>query len=247
MKPNKLVHTIAKKYCKTTRTVQRWIRDGAPVDDDAKLKLWLAGKRCVTVPKEAGVAPTPTTPTEIPSAEPGAPSALLRLEQAELAAYSRLQTATASGDALALREASRTYLETTEALRKNDLAIAKHRRAVGELVPRESCEKWLEMLAGMLRTELLSNVSSIAQHLPLKDEQSALGKAVVALRSLVGNRLLTLVSASFACSGEWRPPRWMLDAFVRDSANLFRGAPAVAEQRLALIRELLVEGDGPAK
>ena len=149
---------LAKKHAVTPRTVRNWRLKGAPVDDPKKLKTWLASRRSVppkdALPRRKTVLPAPgPLPSNL---ETGANAALRRLEGAEAVAFDAMQRALASGDPGVVRFTRDGWLRTSEALRKQDLAVAADRRDSGELVSRDEVIRvvtgaWCAMAWGVER------------------------------------------------------------------------------------------------
>lgn len=133
------------------RTIKRWKAAGAPLEDDSRLRAWLAGRKnlpqsirdqivSVSVP-EVDTKPEPV------SGVSGAAEALARLEREEVAAHQRLQAALAAGDPLSIKSERDGWLKISESLRRYDLLVEQSRRDAGELMPmsqvRELIRAWI--------------------------------------------------------------------------------------------------------
>ena len=226
---------LAKKHGVTPRTVRNWRLKGAPVDDPKKLRVWLASRRSVP-PKDAlprqrkTVLPPPgPVPDDV---KIGATAALHRLELAEAAAFSALQSALASGDPGAVRFCRDGWLRTSEGLRKQDLAIAADRRDSGELITRTEalrCIVGAWSLTGFGLDRALTGACDKLVGLDLAGMRTALDrvKAEVVLSVLVCIR-------EWPWSGSQLPP-WITTAITEaTSANLIPTSPAKLEEILGI-------------
>lgn len=124
----------AKKWACDERTIRRWRKQGAPLDDGNKMREWLSGRREIP----AGTASILTRkratqkPTRAKPGLPGAANALQRLEQAEEEAHRAFKKAEASGDVVTIAAARKHWLALTEQLRKFDLQIEETKKQSGE-------------------------------------------------------------------------------------------------------------------
>jgi hypothetical protein len=134
---------LSEKWACDERTIRRWRKAGAPLDDDKRLRVWLCGQKHVPSGTQALLEATRTTEraasaTQDAKPQPeGAANALRRLEQAEARAYNDFKQASASGDAVRIRASRENWLKISETLRRFDLAIEQARRDAGDLVPKE--------------------------------------------------------------------------------------------------------------
>src|SRR5687767_15145501 len=100
---------LAKKHKCDVRTIRRWKKAGAPLDDAAAMQKWLAGRQHLPPRTEAAqfdraskritrvLRSKPSTQTQ------GAAHALKRLETAEVSAYAAMEEAMESGTAIEVR------------------------------------------------------------------------------------------------------------------------------------------------
>jgi hypothetical protein len=136
------------------RTLKRWKAAGAPLEDDARLRTWLAGRKNLpqSIRDQLGAIVSTdgdSVPVVSNGADGGAAAALRRLEREEVAAYGRLQNAIAAGDTLAAKSERDAWLKVSESLRKYDLAIEQARREAGELMPRAEVENLISFFVGV--------------------------------------------------------------------------------------------------
>lgn len=211
MKRDPELHRSAKRYRVSVRTVRRWRADGAPLGDAAKMKQWLAGRR--TAPTITGKVKQLETATSSPRPPggPGAHMALRRLEQSELEAYTRLQTANNSGDPVQIRTALHAYLSLAELLRKTDQSIAEARRDAEEQVSRSTVENMLAGLGWSLRIA--------CDQLGIGDQ---LTTAVAGLRMSLQNTGLA-----------W--PEWMFTALSKEAVSAWQDGEKHLAQRARLM------------
>jgi len=236
---------LAEKYNTTARTVRNWKRAGAPLHDPAAMRQWLAGRRSAPRAGPTKAPPKPPAPpqksTKAPPAPPplkpkaevvgklGAPEALRRLEKAEVAAFANLEAALATGNALQVQAARRGYLETTEQLRKADLAITESRRTSGETLSRADVEHFAERagrVLGLLGFELGQGLAGEVAR------QTEPGAILALLRTAFDNRL------RLALAGPDEAPAWLRKAFVKGTA-LGSDAPDWVESFATLARAFI--------
>ncbi len=137
----------AKRWCATVRTIQRWVADGAPLDDDKKMWAWLSGRKNLpprtaellkSKRKSRASAPAVTKPGLL-----GAGAALERLEKAESEAFARFTDAVNAGDVASIRFTRKTWLDIGESLRKYHRQVDDVDRPGGELIERGKIENYL--------------------------------------------------------------------------------------------------------
>src|SRR5579883_1744363 len=140
---------IATQYGCSTRTVSRWQAAGAPLDDPARMRVWLAGRKhlppqprlMLTTERKARRRAAATEAGAVGRDDSiGAAAALKRLEQAEVASYTRFQSAQATGDPVEMKLAREDWIRIGDSLRRYDLLVEQSRRDSGELVPRAELE-----------------------------------------------------------------------------------------------------------
>lgn len=165
-KPN--LSAIAKRFQVTVRTARRWAAEAAPVDDDAALGEWLAGRRSNGAEPPAAECPprpAPTAATES-QAPVGAAAALRRLETEEAIAHRAMQAAMAAGSPAAQKASRRHWLELAGELRRADAALDAARRDAAELIPREELERIAHALGYCLRL-------AVGRHFPPDERRDA--------------------------------------------------------------------------
>lgn len=155
-------HHYATLYQRSSTTITRWMREGAPLDDPKAGPAWVATKKPRGRRRPQGVSQTPrlgsrqkvqavTEEAKKLAETLGAPAALARLESEERAAYQALQEAKEIGDARVIKDATRTYNEIAANLLKFDREVQDSRRATGQLVPREDCIISVRAAARLMR------------------------------------------------------------------------------------------------
>jgi hypothetical protein len=242
---------LAEKNNTTARTIRNWRRQGAPLSDAKAMQTWLAGRR--SAPPAIGPTKAPPKPpappqksTKAPPAPPplkpkaevvgklGAPEALRRLEKAEVAAFANLEAALATGNALQVQAARRGYLETTEQLRKADLAITESRRTSSETLSRADVEHFAERAGralGLLGFELGQGLAGEVAR------QSEPGAILALLRTAFDNRLRLALAGP-----EDVVPSWLRRAFTKGAA-LGPGAEDWVESFATLARAFVATHD----
>jgi hypothetical protein len=142
------------------RTIFRWKSEGAPLEDEGKMREWLRERRRIpsgtaeilneSKPSSRPVAPPkPKVKQAVawadpaqPSGELGAAAALKRLEEDERKLWNRLLALEADPkvdreDVKLCRDAWR---KTGDSLRRYELAVEQDRRESGQLLPRAELE-----------------------------------------------------------------------------------------------------------
>lgn len=239
---------LAAKYACDTRTIRRWRRDRAPLQNDQQMRAWLAGRKNLpagtrVVLDEARTRENADQSKATPSKSVGAAAALRRLERAEERAYAAFQVATESGDAVAIRNARETWLRVSESLRKYDVAIEESRRDAGELVPRSEIEKILSWLGSQLRLTIrqLSNQLGPEFGNGYDDYPRVRNR----LYTLFTDALLTIGGMLDASLQAWEQPEWVMKAFVR---NIYEHSEALigetVKQRSKILQAFIALGAG---
>jgi hypothetical protein len=137
---------IASFWGISDRTFRRWKSDGAPIHDEKAMQAWLATRKNLPhsvleklkLPTVAG-----GVSILVGRGTSGAGAALKRLQEAELAAFERLQVAIAGGNPLLIKEAREGWTKLCESLRKYELLVEASRREAGELIPRVELQKFV--------------------------------------------------------------------------------------------------------
>ena len=165
-----LCKRFAKKWRCSQAIIKSWEAEGAPLTaPDRDMRAWLKTRQSVPAGTKLlldryirnnpnappvssrrlrGSRRSSPKPSSVPSVQPtnghirGAAAALHRLELSEIQSYEELQTLLADPDATTrdVEDARTSWLKTSEALRKYDLAVESARRDSGMLVPREVLE-----------------------------------------------------------------------------------------------------------
>src|SRR2546426_937025 len=123
MKKESVKWKLARHYGVTIRTVNAWMKAGAPIPDSLgksglkKLGDWLASRRQTPkfTPPPAGPSKRVTVPLVL-----GLAASLKRQEQQEAADYQAVLDAVESGDKLSERMARDTWHRSSEQLRRTD-------------------------------------------------------------------------------------------------------------------------------
>ena len=148
------------------RTLFRWKADGAPIRDELAMRAWLATRK--NLPKSVlekiqltggDILSAPVSP--VSGSKPGAAAALKRLQEAELAAWERLQKALAGGNPLHIKLEREAWLKISDALRKYELLVEQSRREAGELIPRAELEKFIVHFCNFSRTAFTARAEDL--------------------------------------------------------------------------------------
>lgn len=220
---------MAVEYGVNARTIRNWKSEGAPLHDARRLAVWLSSRR--NLPPGLKV-PTKTAPQA--AAEPsgeraetqGAAAALVRLQGEEVAAYSRLQLALDGDDALGIRLSRENWLKILESLRRYEAAVSADARQRNLLVPKGEIENAIARLAYGSRIvseamlpELVTTIQGEGD--PIRARQIARRCLWHAITATGGHAILAAV------------PRWILQAFSRDSAAYLTGDQIAEMERFA--------------
>ena len=214
----KLDRATARTWKTSTRTARRWRTEGAPLDDAKRMRAWLSSQKHVPdgtrakLDRPGKVAKAGRSRAH--GAEPaGAPGALNRLEQAEVAAWRAFETACESADPVRLKAARRHWLEVTGELRRLDQAVGGARRT-GDLVPRKAAE---DAIASVLWSLHLHIRGSLPEVCITARRASSDGLAIDAGKQIV-DRLLA-ATVALASDGTFMPALrdapWASAAIVR--------------------------------
>jgi hypothetical protein len=251
MKISKHIAALAKKFNCGPRTIQRWKRDGAPLQDNAAMWQWLAGRKnlppgtaaMLAKKSAAGMA---CSIDDAAGASTGAPAALRRLEAVEQKAFSMLVKALKTGDPVAVRNGRELWLKTGDSLRRYDLLVERSRRDTGELVPRGEVEGHLRHFIHFLRIGLTRAACRIAEE--------SVGLSVGDMNQLVSDVFHDSVLSSLAVAAA-RPtpmqlPPWFIMAATTPMGDSFTDAESIVEDRRRAIEEVfqaLVEANTDAR
>jgi hypothetical protein len=181
--------TYAKKYGQSIRTINRWMKQKAPLDDPLKMIDWWPTCHSHKVPDELLAAvSTPNPPAvetlgavdETISLDP----AITPLDQARVllnSTYAELLTAQKIGDREPgrLARAQRSYTQASEQLRRIELADPKIRAAAGAVVDRNVVKSALSRLHTSIEGSLRSYAKKARREMAGKDivEQESIWQA----------------------------------------------------------------------
>jgi hypothetical protein len=161
----KTIKEYATRYNVSEKTIQRWIKSNAPLDNEEAIKLWRIQKDKFTATKfrqnkSAGIVEDIHDESSSKEEDSnvvyekqieGVAASLKRLEASEALSYTRFQQALQTGNELKIRLARDEWLAISKALREYDVLVEKSRRDGGDLIPRENAEKFIELAAVLCR------------------------------------------------------------------------------------------------
>jgi hypothetical protein len=156
------------------RTIRNWRREGAPLEDEKRMRQWLASRKNIAPGVLRKIQP-PAAKEEVVSVtatngDTGAGHALRRLELSELGAYERLQKALASNDPIAVREARESWLRISESLRRYDLMVEASRRSTAEQVPITQVKTFLRSFLASMQIAFTLGAEGITNEICGKKE-----------------------------------------------------------------------------
>lgn len=149
----------AERHSRSTVTIRRWQKEGAPLDDPERMPGWVASVEARNKSASSARGNLDVESVET-GAGVGAAAALSRLEQEERAAHSALQGAKRTKDSRLIRDAQRTYTEVNRALLSYDREIEASRRSTGELIPRSDAEAAIEAASRAIRLAVIRAAQS---------------------------------------------------------------------------------------
>lgn len=202
---------LAEKWGTTERSIRAWRADGAPLENDQRMRKWLAARRTLppktleklmaTRKRERKAAIENTSPGAM-----GAASALRRLETAEEGAHRRYEQAVLAGDEVEIRLAQRKWQELADRLLRYDAQVEANRRDAGTLVPRVDVVRSVAMYCAWLRAAWENqNSEFIRDFVPESDRV----RAFKAIRSRTYQALLDTAAMHAA---QTNVPKWLSDA-----------------------------------
>ena len=227
---------IAATWQCSVRSVRRWRKQGAPLDDHAAMRKWLAGRKhlppgtlaLLEAATKADVAKAVGELSAPDTGAIGAPAALRRLEQFEANAFALLQTALKSGDPMAIRNARDTWLKAGDSLRRYDILVEQNRRTNDELVPRAEMERHVASFTHTLRLAGRRAASTIAPVIVGLVNPHEIAEIVT--RSVWENVLSALAALSSSrCAAQL--PVWWVKAAAEDMDNALRDCPEAVTTR----------------
>ena len=226
---------LALKWGCDSRTIRRWRKDGAPLENTREMMPWLSGRKhlppgtAAIVSKQAAgaISKIATTNETEGSNSEGAAGALRRLESAERTTYRMLQSALRSGSPPAIKASRENWLAVGNQLRQYDRQVERDRRDSGELVP---------------RAEMEAAVNHFMHHLRMASRQSAMSMAprlvhtdIIALSEGMRVQFWDNMIASLAMLSsrpcQSRLPAWWLAAAVKDLGDAFQDVPGTVDRR----------------
>jgi hypothetical protein len=192
------------------RTIRNWRREGAPLEDEKRMRQWLASRKNIAPGVLRKIQP-PAAKEEVVSVtatngDTGAGHALRRLELSELGAYERLQKALASNDPIAVREARESWLRISESLRRYDLMVEASRRSTAEQVPITQVKTFLRSFLAWMQIAFTLGAEGYTNEIVGKKEPEIYGH----IRSLGGQALfMAALGYCHGCKGA--PDQRLLD------------------------------------
>jgi hypothetical protein len=161
---------LATKYHCSERTIRNWKLAGAPVQDPAAMKNWLASRKHVPPglalaghgPKNSPARPVAHRPAQGDGPTTGLSATLGRLEQAEFQAWLRVQAALDAGDALASKIAHDNWLRLTKEIRPFEKMLSATERAAGVWIRRSECERLLSFAGALINFVLEEQLAPVA-------------------------------------------------------------------------------------
>jgi hypothetical protein len=222
-----LENRLAAKWATCSRTIRNWKAEGAPVDDDGAMRIWLLGRPKVPrgtaellrvhegqrsvrppKPKRIVVAPTSVAP---PNGEGvlGVSGALQRLAEAERSCHDEWRQLVANPEASIeqIEAANQQWIKTGDSLRRYDLAVEQDRRQSGELLPRSDLESFAEGFVTHFVSTLRSSLEAACPRLAGLESPQAVWQVLSAV--------LTRAVDESATSAQQRPyaghscPSWL--------------------------------------
>lgn len=206
---------LAAKYAASTRTIARWRAEGAPLDEDKKMRAWLSGRKNLppgtlaklTSERRKERAAANAKIAAGPPLSEGASAALKRLEAAEARAHMASVEAEATADPVEMRLAETRWLRIAASLLRYDLAVEQSRRDAGELVPKAEMARIVSGFVSFTRFGLHGTLEGLCPRLTgitePRDVWAILKTAEVDLR---GNVLAALETWTWA---EEPLPDWL--------------------------------------
>ena len=146
----------------------------------------------------------------------GAPAALKRLENGEVAAYGLLQSALKGGDPSEIKATREGWLKVGDSLRRYDLLVESQRRESGEMVNRSEVEQHIQNFFKWFKLALVRSTSALASELASMTAPAEIEEAL--RRAYIDNTLSALVTLASARSPA-KVPEWLLNAAVRPIAD----------------------------
>lgn len=109
--------TLAARYKVSDRTIKRWRKENAPLNDPAGMRAWIAGRKNIPPRIErTSAAQVPRRSMPKTDEREGVLAAQRRLERSEVEAFRAMEAAIQAGDAVAIRAARRGWIEINREL-----------------------------------------------------------------------------------------------------------------------------------
>jgi hypothetical protein len=201
---------LALKWACDERTIRRWRKDRAPLQDAKAMRSWLSTRKHIPLGTAALLEGIRTTDVaaghavEDSKLPTGATFALNRLAAAEAAAYAAFCRATESGDLVSIKARRETWLKISENLRRFDLAIEEARRDSGQLLPKAAIEHPLRQLGICLYAASNEMIPTVARELAGELD-------LVRARAIIRKCCYQTAILSYAYLESQDCPRWMVD------------------------------------
>jgi hypothetical protein len=226
---------LVKYWGVVLRTIQRWISEGAPVDNDIEMVKWLAPKRGLNEETHARIAKIRAdNPDSFPRQDPvwllwladaerraltGESSPFESIEQVRDFYAFKLKTASEAGDQRGSEFATARLIEIDKTIRDNKLAEKKLGIESGDTIPRADVEKWLRAFGfwtmrcvDLMLEDMVPKVASLAPTLTHEIARKAIEPGLIKARSLAPFVLATKVT------GGTQLPDWAV-AVVKDTVD----------------------------
>lgn len=236
----KTLNELALRWKANVRTVARWSQQGAPLQDEARMRVWLSSRKHLPPgTRELIAVETPARRTAVAQdageLKTGAAAALTRLESSEATAFRQLEDALKTGDPAEIKFFRDSWLRIGDSLRKYDIAVAELRRDSGDLIPRIE----LERLAGYFTLCWKGAAQELCNSLPQQLLDASRAEMVEILHASLFDQMINSFTA-MAATPDFCPP-WLIRAAVEPIAQTFPGAHDAVAERSKLINEIARE------
>jgi hypothetical protein len=236
---NQLGHIADRWHC-SVRSVFRWVKDGAPVNDDVAMRSWLTTRKNLpagTVSVLEAESRAVKTAFELPAIDPntiGAPAALKRLEQFEAAAFMLLQAALQGGDPVSIKSARDSWLKCGDSLRRYDLLVEQSRRTSDEMIRRSDAEAWVQSFVYYMRVAGRRSAEALA---PVVVGQGVI-EIAESFTKVHWSNILTTVASLGSAKSQSRLPDWWVKAATQEMGNALNGCNETVETRRRAFEDL---------
>jgi hypothetical protein len=230
---------IAETWGCSERTAARWKAQGAPLDNSARLRTWLAGRKNLPAATKSKLAVEArevranlAAATE-PTGEVGAAAALRRLEETEAVSFRLLQAALKTGDPVEVKIARENWLRIGDSLRKYDIQVAAERRNSGELLPRAELEAHVSHFVQWLKIAAVRTADSLANQLA----GESVAEMSESLKRLLLESMLNGFAALAVANCPARLPAWFVTAATSPLNSTLVDPGKAIEARAAALKE----------